>query len=227
MPEIRGKTVIPTSGKQYIISDVHGCFQTLKALIQKINLQSNDQIFFLGDYVHKGPSGLRVLDTIIDLSKNHQVFCLLGNHDLNFLRCIDEGIDIENSDIALLKKLSANHQKVYTDLIRTMNHYIILGDYILVHAGLNFDLSNPFESLEDLISIRNFEYNSSKAHFKTIVHGHVPHELLKIKAAINSKSKIIPLDNGCVYADRYDMGRLLCLELNRKNLIIQENIELK
>jgi len=58
------------------IGDVHGCYETLMALFEKLPKDDND-IVFLGDLVDKGSDSKRVLDFII---KNGYK-SVMGNHD--------------------------------------------------------------------------------------------------------------------------------------------------
>ncbi|CAM9973274.1 unnamed protein product, partial [Chrysoparadoxa australica] len=71
------------TGSRWVIGDIHGCFQTYQALLNKINLQKEDQLFLLGDYINKGPQSLEVIEVIMSSKKN--VFPLLGNHDKKLL----------------------------------------------------------------------------------------------------------------------------------------------
>ncbi len=99
-------------------------------------------------------------------------------------------------------------------------------EYILVHAGFNFDSEDFFENQEELLNIRDFEYDQEKAGDRCIIHGHNPKSLKEIIAAIKSKNNIIPLDNGCVYdGQRSEMGKLLCFELNSQQLFWEENCD--
>lgn len=59
----------------FIIGDVHGSFNTLLALIEK--LPKDEQIVFVGDLVDRGPKSKEVVQFIID--NNYQ--SVLGNHD--------------------------------------------------------------------------------------------------------------------------------------------------
>ena len=41
--------------KKIAISDIHGCYQTFRALVEKqIILKKSDVLFLLGDYLDKG-----------------------------------------------------------------------------------------------------------------------------------------------------------------------------
>ena len=69
-------------GRILAIGDIHGCATALEALLQSIDLQPNDTLVTLGDYVDRGPDSRRVLDRLIALSQTHHLVALRGNHEL-------------------------------------------------------------------------------------------------------------------------------------------------
>jgi bis(5'-nucleosyl)-tetraphosphatase (symmetrical) len=67
----------------FIIGDVQGCFDSLHALLEKIDFNpQKDQLGFAGDLVNRGPKSLETLRFIMQL-KNPLI--VLGNHDLHLL----------------------------------------------------------------------------------------------------------------------------------------------
>jgi serine/threonine protein phosphatase 1 len=67
----------------WAISDIHGCYRTFEALIEKIGLCKEDELHLLGDYIDREPGSKEVLDLILKLkSENYHVHCLLGNHEI-------------------------------------------------------------------------------------------------------------------------------------------------
>jgi bis(5'-nucleosyl)-tetraphosphatase (symmetrical) len=67
----------------YAIGDVQGCFQPLQALLKKIHFKpEQDQLWFVGDLVNRGPDSLETLRFIKSLPNSKIV---LGNHDIHLL----------------------------------------------------------------------------------------------------------------------------------------------
>jgi len=64
----------------YVIGDIHGCFDSLMALVDKIQFNpAKDVIYCVGDLVGRGPKPLDVLRFIVNTPN---IFFTLGNHDL-------------------------------------------------------------------------------------------------------------------------------------------------
>ena len=84
------------------IGDIHGHLHALHRLMTRLNakykiftegkyLRPDVQIVFTGDYVDRGKNSLGVLEEVQALQKTNpsQVFCLMGNHELLALSCLD------------------------------------------------------------------------------------------------------------------------------------------
>lgn len=50
----------------YVISDIHGCYDELIRMFEKINLGDSDTLICAGDYVDKGPKNAEVLEWIMN-----------------------------------------------------------------------------------------------------------------------------------------------------------------
>ncbi|WP_051203301.1 metallophosphoesterase family protein [Hugenholtzia roseola] len=230
-------------GRRFAISDIHGCARTLYALIDKIGLTTQDQLFLLGDYINKGPDSKGVLDFILKLKqKKYQIFALRGNH---------EEILIQSQQKILIEKQQntypnyptyPNTRKLknilderglllpqYRDFFYNLDYYFEINNFLLVHAGFDFSQANPFLDKQKMLWTRYFEPDIQVVGNKRIIHGHVPEYLQFIKDDIEYGNPVICIDNGCVHHTRKaaGLGNLVALDLDQMDIIAQENIEFR
>lgn len=70
----------------YVISDIHGCYDELMRMLEKIGFSSYDTLVIAGDYIDRGSQNLEMLDWIADVPDN--VRLLKGNHDVEFVEYV-------------------------------------------------------------------------------------------------------------------------------------------
>ena len=70
----------------FVVSDLHGQFDTFAEGLRKIDLQESDTLYVIGDAVDRGPDGIRILEYIKDHSNTD---LLIGNHELMMLNSVD------------------------------------------------------------------------------------------------------------------------------------------
>jgi serine/threonine protein phosphatase 1 len=222
--------------REFVISDIHGCYKTLKHLIEEILQPSlSDNIYLLGDYVNKGPSIKATLDFIMDLiDRGFRLFPLMGNHEKNMLDAIDDSLQfhlfVEKGGVFTLRDFGVEKvgdiPEKYLSFIQSLPYYIDKGDWLLVHAGFNFSIDDPFSDKDAMLNIREMENPPQPWHGKKIIHGHVP---VTLGTVIDQMKK--PghwnyfLDAGCVYPYRDGMGFLTALELQENRLYVKECID--
>lgn len=76
----------------YVMSDIHGCLDELKASLEHIDLSGDACLILLGDYISYGPDSGGVLRYIQDLQRRYgpkKVIVLRGNHEDAFLEWLD------------------------------------------------------------------------------------------------------------------------------------------
>jgi serine/threonine protein phosphatase 1 len=226
----------PENGRRFVIGDIHGCYLTLRTLVEvQLDLTKNDQLFFLGDYIDKGPHSKKTVDYILKLiKKGYQVYPLLGNHEDEKLKISRDEPDILPWAFRQAKDMLKNGKmkKKYFEFFSELRYYFELDNYFLLHAGFNFKASNPFEDKEAMVWLRRFETHPQYIGEKTIIHGHQPRYTKKIVKNILKGKKVIGIDSGVNYYkfhkiyDYKKMGKLIALDLDTKQIYIQNNVEL-
>jgi serine/threonine protein phosphatase 1 len=235
--------------KKWVIPDIHGYAGTLRALIEdKIRPDRHDTLFFLGDYIDRGPESKGVIDFIINLQESeYDVRALRGNHEDYLLRTYDnETVQKNLLGITFQNKLKNEWFKYggretlksfmvsdvheipdrYIDWMRGLEYYFMLDDFILVHAGLNFGVAKPFEDKHSMLWIKEFKVDKKNAGFRKIVHGHVPISLDFINMLKSSNNyDYIDLDNGVYISGKEGFGNLVALELTTMELQVQHNVD--
>ncbi|MCU0614761.1 MAG: serine/threonine protein phosphatase [Desulfobacterales bacterium] len=201
--------------KLFAIGDIHGCFQNLKSLMDKIPFQQDcDTIVFLGDYIDRGPDSFNVVSYLIDLkSKCQNAVFLKGNHEDmldGFISGTNRQLFLVNGGEQTLRSylkrqylpspspIPAEHLEFFGSLLP----YYETEHFIFVHAGLKEGLDLQDQNPHDLFWIRKQFINSDYDFGKKVVFGHTPFPEPYI-----SHNKI-GIDTGAVYGNK-----LTCVEL--------------
>lgn len=77
----------------YCMSNIHGGIEELITQMKQVDLEGDNRIVFLGDYIDYGDSSYQVLQYIWDLQKKYgdkKVIVLKGNHEQMFLEWIED-----------------------------------------------------------------------------------------------------------------------------------------
>ena len=127
-----------------------------------------------------------------------------------------------------LKSFQVHHlrdiPREYIDWMRSLEYCVVLEDFVLVHAGLNFNHEDPFEDRHSMLWLREFTVQPEKIGNRRIIHGHVPVHIEMIDLAVKNKSyHFIDLDNGPYMRGIVGFGNLVALELNEMRMVIQDN----
>ena len=69
--------------RRIVIGDIHGCLKTLQELLdKKIQVGLRDQLYFVGDYIDRGPDSRGVLDYLIGMKREgFKMVFIRGNHE--------------------------------------------------------------------------------------------------------------------------------------------------
>ncbi len=199
----------------YAVGDIHGCYDKLIALMDKIDIDfDTDILVFLGDYIDRGPNSFEVVEYLVALKKLFpKTVFLKGNHEEmleNYLSGIDKMTYLINGGQQTLDSyLSRPRQpddplipQEHLDFFDALLLYYETENYIFVHAGLKNKVPLEEQRAEDLLWIRNKFIQTDYDFGKQIVFGHTP-----LPEPILRPNKI-GIDTGAVYGNKLTCVRL-------------------
>lgn len=220
----------------YVMSDIHGNYDTYMKMLEKIHFSDADMLYILGDILDRGPHPMKI---VLDLMKRTNVVCLAGNHEYMALECLRFLLEevtesnLEKLDAGILGKLSnwmLNGSASTTDefhkldvqtrkeVVEFLSEFDLYEEvrvkdkvYLLVHAGLgNFSPERPIREYElyELVWERP-DYETPYYPDKYVITGHTPTECIPGNPRpgyIYRKNHHIAIDCGAGFG-----GRLACL----------------
>lgn len=210
-----------------VISDIHGCYDLLAAVLKKAHYNTNtDKLVLIGDYIDRGPDSKKVLDLVMSLAQDGAIV-LAGNHEEMLISAYRNPDNITpwlmNGAASTLesfgiKEISSEGicriPRKYFDFISSLPLFYEDKDYVFVHAGLDpdlqqADLTNKYALLWLRDDWLRCKYNGNK----TVIFGHSPTFTIfnHNKAVPWISGKKVCIDTGAVYP-QYG-GHLTCLEL--------------
>jgi serine/threonine protein phosphatase 1 len=235
---------------RWVIPDVHGCVKTLRSLVTDLIKPARyDELYFLGDYVDRGPDSKGVLDFIRSLQKDeYNITAIKGNHEDFMVELFDAEKKSKNvwwhnfgnrkhkswMDIGgkpTLESFGVSHIREipaeYIDWMRDLPYYVTLEQFVLVHAGLNFKNDDPFEDKRSMLWLRDYEIKPEKIGNRRIIHGHVPVNMELITLAVKNRFyKFIDIDNGPYISGKEGFGNMVALNIDTMEMVIQYNMDL-
>ena len=232
--------------KLTLIGDVHGCYKSMVALLERIPTEHN-RIVFLGDIINKGPSSFEVYQYI----RTHNFEALTGNHEvfcMNRMRFMDnwQSLGGTETEASIARSLNLDDEKKvqvilteFSYFFKTWKTHLVIptayGKRIIVsHAGISAKLFK--ESGQSVVNALRTDPLRESSH----VFNKKP--LMKIPGCIqvigHQPTANAPqtdgdnwyADSGCAYKDRPGMGYLSALtfdlEQDEEPIIFrQPNIE--
>jgi protein phosphatase len=142
-----------------IIGDIHGCYNELLQLFDKLGYIEQNQQFihpkgrklvFVGDLMDRGPNSIKVIQLVTRLVREDLALYVPGNHCDKLYRLF-LGRDVQvthglETTVAELGKLSSETKqqvkKNFIHLVENAPLYLVLdkGQLIVSHAGIHQDL---------------------------------------------------------------------------------------
>lgn len=163
-----------------ILSDIHGNFQALEAIINNIKKNNIDKTIFLGDAIAIGPNPKECLDLIID----NNISMVLGNHELYYIKGTNIDDEMSENEIKhqgwVASCLNDNHKLFLAncplEIVETIENTKIR----FKHFFLNEDKFDPypFDSLQILSGgVINEKLTKEDVDISFIGHEHIPFEI--------------------------------------------------
>ena len=215
------------------IGDIHGRFDRLSSVFNKINFDpAQDFLILLGDYVDRGTENLHCLQWAMQISKMPNVVALRGNHEQMMLYYylmgtyestiwLPNGGNKTKAEMDEWCKGDPDFLNKALQFIDKRPYYyrtFINGqEYIFCHAGLKPNVSLENQTVESMLWIREEFYNGYSGTAEVVV-GHTPTPYIgKVPGVkitdryypIRLPNKITMLDTGSFLPQ----GRISCIDV--------------
>jgi hypothetical protein len=189
-----------SDGRTIVVGDIHGCYDELTDLLDKVKLKKTDRVISVGDLITKGPKSREVLELFMT---DDRFSTVIGNHDLMLRRhWYGEDVELKAAQKEAHKELKGE-KDAYMQFLSSLPFTIDLDTHLVVHAGLRPNVELHSQTTGDLTRLRTlgpdresdegtpwyYVYNGEK----TVLFGHWPAKEPR------RGPKAIGLDTGCVY----------------------------
>lgn len=124
----------------YVISDIHGCYNELFLMLDKINFSDTDRLILAGDYIDRGNDSYKMLKWMESIPKN--IHLVRGNHDEEFAAYIDLMCQIDRIE-NLRTDFTSNKDTIL--LYETTNYFI-------KQKGFSFSYFDLYGTIENLLN---------------------------------------------------------------------------
>ncbi len=188
------------ASRTIVVGDIHGCYDELMDLLDKVGFETTDRLVSVGDLISKGPKSREVLELFMS---DARLSTVLGNHDLALRRrWHGEDIELKAAQKETHKELKEN-KDIFLAFLNSLPFVIDLETHLVVHAGLRPNVALHSQTTGDLTRLRTLGPDRESvegtpwyhAYYgeKTVLFGHWP------TAEPRRAQRAIGLDTGCVY----------------------------
>jgi len=230
----------------YIFGDLHGCFYTFQALLEKI--PDEKHIILLGDIFEKGENSIKTFKFVKDLVKNNpHVHLIIGNHELRFMGHAINAVfklDDNNKNLWFVKSVANDDVELLTyfkqhpnELIETIKflfdygvYYLKINDDFFVSHGYGlpyYDVKDEDEYKIDISKNRKFDLEipkSVKEREIINIFGHVKNQF------VEASEYFIDIDTGA-YANNalttinLKLLRLFQMKTDKRDILVFDEKE--
>lgn len=230
---------LDSDNRVWVIGDIHGYVETLKSLIENLNLGSKDIVICLGDMVDRGPESAGVVKLFME---KENLYSLKGNHEQMLLMDWEETNGLGNYSHdgfwSSLSPLSREEMIEIMTFIRFLPTEIILDKFRLVHAGYcDMPYADSLEQQTDterLWSRDIFTVNYPFDQERTVIVGHTIIQNYGVigdnevwnstKLLKDGRASAIGIDTG-IYLQKEGNPRITAIELGSGKIISQKRVD--
>eukprot|EP00808_Paulinella_micropora_P025616 g34576.t1 len=145
-------------GRLILLGDIHGCYEELLALYDKLEVRDNDVVVALGDFIAKGPQQLEVLWFL----RKQRILAIRGNHEHELLLQKynpEEMLKIRGKPYAspLLSTLAGEMTEADWAWLRSLPYYLRFPEHnlVAVHAGLVAGVALENQENSTMVNLRD------------------------------------------------------------------------
>jgi len=222
-----------------IIGDIHGCYDELILLLEKLGYQKEGGLYrhpegrllvFLGDLCDRGPKSLDVITLVKRLVDHGLALHCPGNHDDKLMRwCQGRNVQVRHgleTTVAEIER-QPDKEKVkqwISDYVKNLPLYFVLdhGQLVVVHAGIRHDqIGRAHKRLREtcLYGFPTGRLDNQGLPERDPVTKHYHGKALLVHGhtpihEVQWEKNVINIDTGCVFG-----GKLTCFRYPEKTFV--------
>lgn len=219
--------------KTYVIGDIHGALLALKEILNSVNINPEDKLIFLGDYVDGWSDSAATIDFLINLQSKYNCVFIKGNHDDLLLKFLFQNTYNEEwllhggkSTLEAYEKLDTQTKNKHIDFLKNLSDYHLDSlNRLYIHAGftnpkgINNEYFKPMFywdrslwelvlALDPTLDKENLFYPQRLLQYEEIYIGHTPVTRINSNVPVN-KANVWNVDTGAAFKGCLSM---LCVE---------------
>jgi serine/threonine protein phosphatase 1 len=193
-----------TSARRFIIGDIHGCWRTLRALLDKAGLNEADEVISIGDMVDGGGNSAGVLRYF---RHTPHVCAIMGNHERKHVWSYRGQVAAGDAQVETRAQIGEADYPAALAWMAALPNYLDLPEALLVHGfylpGVPLTGQPPMVltgTLEGEALVRErcawpwYEHYDGE---KPLIVGH--RDYTGQQQVLNFRDRVFGLDSRCVY----------------------------
>lgn len=192
--------------QQFIIGDIHGCYDELEELLDKAGLADEDEIIAVGDLIDRGPYSPRVLDWFRSTPNARSI---MGNHERKHIRAYHGDLDPSKSQVIARQQIGEDAYPAAVAYMASLPRFLDLPEALIVHGF--FEPGVPVDQQRDNVIIGSLSGESyiqtrygmpwyaSYNGDKPLIVGH--HNYTLTREPLIHDDRVYGIDTGCCFGN--------------------------